>query len=101
MKIEFSLPTKSFKPAIKVAKGLQIQKAQKKPMPGIRKGTNAIKKKAKQSGGAGVSVQRSGKTLNLTGSSRRRRGRYVSGGEAGTGAGGIRGRARRHRGGRV
>ena len=45
MKIEFSLPTKSFKPAIKVAKGLQIQKAQKKPMSGIRKRINTIRKK--------------------------------------------------------
>ena len=73
MKIEYASPPVTVVQNVKnIGKGLQIQRAPR-PMPGKRAGLNTIRKgglKAK----ASAAAKKSGKTLNLMGSTRRQEG---------------------------
>ena len=65
MKIEYASPLKPKVATTTSGKGLQVKKAAKLA-PGIRKGANAIKRKA-----AAGKARKPGKTLNLMGRTRR------------------------------
>ena len=65
MKIEYASPLKPKAVTTTSGKGMQVKKVAKLA-PGVRKGANAIKRKA-----VAAKARKPGKTLNLMGSTRR------------------------------